>query len=160
MNFLYIGTLVLFFISFVKDKPKTMKALNISFKKFCKILPAFLTMLIFISVVIYVFPEKLIVKYLGNGTKYISTFFASIIGSITVMPGFIAFPLAGILKQQGVTYMVLSAFTSTLMMVGIVTFPIEKKYFGIKITVVRNILSYIIALIAAFITGIVFGEIL
>ena len=117
-------------------------------------------MLIFVSVLLHLFPEDLVVRYLGNGTKFIGTLFASIIGSITLMPGFIAFPLAGILRQQGVSYMVLSAFTTTLMSVGIITFPIEKEYFGIKVTLIRNISSYIIALIVALITGFVFGEIL
>ncbi len=160
MIILYIVAGILLTISFIADKRKTTKALKIALKKFRKILPAFLTMLIFVSVLLYLFPDDLIVKYLGSGTKYISTLLASIIGSITLMPGFIAFPLAGILRQQGVSYMVLSAFTTTLMLVGIITFPIEKEYFGVNVTLIRNIFSYIIALIVALITGFVFGEIL
>jgi len=57
---------------------------------------------------------------------------ASFFGSITLMPGFIAFPLCGILLKKGVTYMVLSAFSTTLMMVGFVTFPLEKNILGLK----------------------------
>ncbi|MGD8229878.1 MAG: hypothetical protein PVI20_19025, partial [Desulfobacteraceae bacterium] len=60
----------------------------------------------------------------------------------------------------GVLYMVLSAFTTTLMMVGILTFPIEKAYFGPKVTILRNVLSFLVALIVAVMTGIFFGEIL
>ena len=85
---------------------------------------------------------------------------ASFFGSITLMPGFIAFPLSGILLQKGVTYTVISAFTTTLMMVGFVTFPIEKKYFGGKVMIIRNVLSLFIAFIVAVVTGIFFGEIL
>jgi len=51
--------------------------------------------------------------------------------------------------------MVLAAFTTTLMMVGILTFPIEKAYFGTKVTVVRNILSFFIALAVAIAGGII-----
>ena len=54
--------------------------------------------------------------------------------------------------------MVLSAFTTTLMMVGVLTYPIEKEYFGMKITVIRNIISFFIAIIVALVTGIFFGE--
>ena len=75
------------------------------------------------------------------------------------MPGFIAFPLSGILLNKGVSYMVLSAFTTTLMMVGILTYPIEKEYFGVKVTIIRNIISFFIALAVAIMTGIFFGEI-
>jgi len=55
--------------------------------------------------------------------------------------------------------MVISAFTTTLMMVGILTFPIEKEYFGVKVAFLRNIMSFIIALAVAVITGILFGEV-
>lgn len=159
MLILYLATAILFIISLFASRQKTLTALKIAFKRFRKILPAFLTMLILISIVLFIFPQELILKYLGIGNKYISTLIASLIGSITLMPGFIAFPLVGILREQGVPYMVLSAFTTTLMLVGIVTFPIEKEYFGVKITIVRNVICFVIAIIVAFVTGVVFGEI-
>ena len=159
MLILYLATAILFIISLFANRQKTLKALKIAFNRFRKILPAFLTMLILISIVLYIFPQELILKYLGIGNKYISTLIASLIGSITLMPGFIAFPLAGILRQQSVPYMVLSAFTTTLMLVGIVTFPIEKEYFGIKVTIIRNVICFVIAIIVAFVTGVVFREI-
>jgi hypothetical protein len=55
--------------------------------------------------------------------------------------------------------MVLSAFSTTLMMVGILTYPIEKAYFGTRVTILRNIFSFFIAITVALITGIFFGEI-
>jgi hypothetical protein len=55
--------------------------------------------------------------------------------------------------------MVLSAFTTTLMLVGIVTFPVEKEFFGVKVTIVRNVIYFFIAVIVAVIMGIVFKEI-
>ncbi len=55
--------------------------------------------------------------------------------------------------------MVLSAFTTTLMMVGVLTYPIERQYFGRSVTLIRNAISLIIALIVALVVGLVFGEI-
>jgi hypothetical protein len=55
--------------------------------------------------------------------------------------------------------MVLSAFANTLMMVGIVTAPLEKNYFGMKVTIARNAISFVIAIIVALMTGLFFGEI-
>jgi len=83
-----------------------------------------------------------------------------IIGSITMMPGFIAYPLAGILVSRGVNYMVVAAFITTLMLVGVATYPVEKEYFGIKATVWRNIAGFIISAIIAVATGILYGEVL
>ncbi len=147
-------------LSFIVNSKKTLMAIKIAVKKFVNILPAFLTMLIFVSVVLFLVPDKVISNYLGNSNKFVGVTFASFFGSITLMPGFIAFPLCGILLKKGVSYMVLSAFTTTLMMVGVLTYPIEKEYFGMKVTIIRNVISFFIALIVALMTGIFFGELL
>jgi len=145
--------------SFLANRKKTLSALKIAAKRFVKILPAFLAMIILVSIVLFLIPDEVISKYLGGSNKFIGVIFASLFGSITLMPGFIAFPLAGILLKEGVAYMVLAAFTTTLMMVGILTAPIEKAYFGMKVTVIRNIISFFIALIITVVIGIFFGEI-
>ncbi|MBW2084239.1 MAG: hypothetical protein JRI39_14490 [Deltaproteobacteria bacterium] len=133
------------------DRSKTYKALRITIKRFGHILPAFVGMLVLVSIILTLIPNRLIVQFLGRSNMLTGTLIASFFGSITLMPGFIAYPLCGIT--------VISAFTTTLMMVGFVTFPIEKKYFGTRVTIVRNLLSFLIALVVAVMTGIFFGEI-
>lgn len=160
MNYLYITTGLALLISVIADRNKTITAIKISYKKLVNILPAFLTMLILVSIVLFLIPDKVISNYLGNNNKFIGIILASFFGSVTLMPGFIAFPLCGILLKKGVGYMVLSAFTTTLMMVGILTYPIEKKYFGTKVTIIRNLISFFIALIVALSIGVFFGELL
>jgi len=156
---LYAITGLTLLVSFSASRDKTLMAIKIAFRKFVNILPAFLVMLILISIILFIFPNKLLVNYLGNDDQFRGVLFASFFGSITLVPGFIAFPLCGILLKKGVSYMVLSAFTTTLMMVGVITYPIEKEYFGRKVTIIRNMISFFIALIVAVITGILFGEI-
>ena len=160
MYYTYAITGLILLISFIINKQKTIKAIKVSFIKFKKIFPIFITMLILVSIILFLFPDEVISNYLGNSSKFISVLLASFIGSITLMPGFVAFPLSGILLTKGVSYMVLSAFTTTLMMVGIITFPLEKEYFGVKVTIIRNMVSFFIALAVAIMTGILFGEIL
>lgn len=146
-------------ISFFADPKKTARALKAALKKFIALLPSFLTMLAAVSIVLTLIPEKTIVRVLGEEDLLGGTIIAALFGSITFMPGFIVFPLAGILLTKGVAYTVLAGFTTTLMMVGVLTYPIEKEYFGIKVTVIRNCLSFVIAIIIAVIIGISFGEI-
>ena len=159
MYYLYIATGLAVLISFIADSERTLKGCKMAVKKFVTILPAFLGMLILVSIVLFLIPDRVISQYLGSSNIFTGVLFASFLGSITLMPGFIAFPLCGILLKKGVLYMVLSAFTTTLMMVGILTYPIEKAYFGTKVTIMRNIISLFIALIVAVMTGIFFGEI-
>ena len=75
------------------------------------------------------------------------------------MPGFIAFPLSGILLERGVSYTVIAVFTTTLMLVGVLTYPVEKEYFGVKVTIIRNVISLIIALIVSLLVGVFYGEV-
>jgi len=87
------------------------------------------------------------------------TTIAAVVGSVTLMPGFISFPLAGILLRNGVPYTVLAAFTVSLMLVGVATYPIERAYLGARVTILRNVLSLVIALLVALAIGFAFGEI-
>ena len=159
MYYLYILTGSALIISLIASREKTLKALKISGKRLIKILPAFLLMLILVSVVLYLIPEATITRYLVGSNKFYGFLIASAFGSILLMPGFIVFPLAGILVDKGVPYMVISAFSTTLMMVGVLTYPIEKAYLGVKVTIVRNLMSFLIALGVAIVIGIFFGEI-
>lgn len=157
--YLYIVTGVAVIASVVANREKTRKALKVAAKRFAAILPRFLIMLILVSIVLFFVPDEVIVKYLGSDSKFTGVLIASFFGSITLMPGFITFPLCGVLLSKGVIYMVLSAFTTTLMMVGVLTYPLEKGYFGAKVAIIRNASSLLIALIIAVMTGIFFGEV-
>lgn len=160
MSFLYIITGFALIISLITDTNKTKNAIKIAVNKLIKILPAFLKMLILVSFILYFVPDRVIVEYLGQSSKPFGLFLGLFFGSITMMPGFIAFPLGGILLEKGVSYMNIAAFTTTLMMVGILTYPVEKEYLGKEITILRNIISFIIAIIITMLIGLLYGEVI
>lgn len=158
MKYLYIVTILVLIVSFVKDKNKTYKGVKKGYMKFKKILPKYLYLLILISIVLLL-SEDLIVNYLSQENTVLGLGMSLGIGSITMMPGFIAYPLAGILMDKGVPFIILSGFVTSLMLVGIVTFPVEKEYFGTRATIYRNIFSFLVALGIAVGTGIYYGEV-
>ena len=159
MTILYSVVAVCLIASFLADRKRTLRALRIALRRFLKISPAFAIMLMLVSLTLLLFPEESIVNALSSGGIWIATGVGTLIGSITLMPGFIAFPLCGILRDYGVAFMVLSGFTTTLMMVGILSFPVERTYMGTRVAVIRNIVSFLIAVLVAIATGIVFGEV-
>lgn len=57
------------------------------------------------------------------------------------------------LLQGGAGYMQIGAFVSSLMMVGIVTIPVEIKYFGRKLTLLRNGLAFTFSFVVAGFIG-------
>ena len=159
MYILYGLTAIFLIASIVASRRKTLQALTIALRRFLNLLPLFAVMLLLVSIVLFFVSDKIITQYLGVENKYLGLLLASLLGSLTIMPGFIAFPLAGILLNKGVPYMVLAGFTTTLMMVGVLTYPVEKAFLGTKVTIIRNSISFFIALCIAIVVGIFFGEI-
>ena len=157
--YLYIIAGIALLISLIASREKTLRALKIAINRFINILPAFLVMLVLVSIVLFLIPDELISDYLGVENKLIGVLLAAALGSVTLMPGFVAFPLSGILIQKGVAYTVIATFTTSLMMVGVLTYPIEKAYLGAKVTVLRNVIGLLIALCVAVVIGVYYGEI-
>lgn len=150
---LYAVTLALLSLSYYKDKKKTKMALKKAWKAFENILPEFLVVILLVGVLIAVINPEVISKIIGSDSGWLGVVLAAVIGSITLIPGFVAFPTAALLLENGAGYMQIGAFISTLMMVGVVTIPVEVKYFGKKITYARNILAFIFSFIVAGIIG-------
>ena len=142
-------------ISFFKDRKKTKQALIKAWKAFENILPQILTIFLVIGFALAIFPPEMIRRLLGSESGSWGVLAAAALGSVTLMPGFVAFPLAAALLKSGAGYMQLAAFVSTLMMVGVITIPIERKTFGLRATITRNVAALAFSFIVAIIIGVV-----
>jgi uncharacterized membrane protein YraQ (UPF0718 family) len=145
-------------ISAVADRKKTLAALVLAWTRFTKNLPLFLALIAGASFVLSLIPREIYARYLSSGNPTLGAIGAGVLGSVSVMPGFVAFPLAGLLLSRGVARITLSLFTTTLMMVGVVTLPIEMRYLGRRVAVLRNLFALLVAVTVAVVTGLYFGE--
>lgn len=143
--------------SLLKDRQKTFKALKKALKAFEGILPQFLIVLILVAVTLAVLDTATIARFLGSGSGPWGVLLAALVGSITLIPGFVAFPAAAALLDSGAGATQIAAFVSSLMMVGGVTLPLEMKYFGKRAALLRNGFAFIFSLIAAVFVGWVVG---
>lgn len=150
---LFIVVIVLLVISYVKDKKKTKMALKKAWKSFENLLPQLLGIIMLVGILLAFFDAQLISKIIGTESGWLGVIFSAVVGAITLIPGFIAFPTAAMLLKGGAGYMQVGAFVSALMMVGIVTLPVEMKYFGKRVTFMRNIFSFLFCFIVAFFIG-------
>ncbi len=157
----YSLAIILLILSFVKDKKKTLSALKKAWKSFENILPQLLTVLIIIGFLLAILNPETISLLIGSKSGFWGVILAAIIGSITLIPGFVAFPMAAMLVEHGAGLTQIGAFVSTLMMVGIVTMPVEIKYFGKKVAILRNLVAFIfsffVALVIQLVTSLSFG---
>jgi len=159
MTYLFLMTIAVLALSACVDRVRTAKALRLALVKLGAIAPVFGAMIVAASVAVYFLSDEIIMTTLGNSNSGVGLVLGATLGSVSIMPGFIAYPLAGVLLKKGVDFMVVSALTTTLMMVGVLTAPVEARYFGARITVARNVLAFAVALVVAIVTGICFGEI-
>lgn len=152
---LYAGTAIWLIFSFYKDPAKTKTALKKSWKAFENILPSVLSILILIGFILTFLDTETISKLLGRESGITGMCIAAVIGSITLIPGFVALPLSASLITSGAGYAQIALFISTLMMVGVATLPLEAKYFGRHAAIKRNLLSLTVAVITSFIIGVI-----
>jgi uncharacterized membrane protein YraQ (UPF0718 family) len=157
MKLLLVLALVCLLASFIADRNKTWVGIAKGLKMFLNLLPAILSVLILVSIFLFFLPNETLVHYLGKESGIMGYVIAALLGSIALIPGFIAYPLAGILLKNGVSYPVIAVFITTLMMVGILTLPIEIKYFGVRTAILRNILYFIGALFIGGVIGLIYS---
>lgn len=140
--------------SLIKSKEKTKKAFKIAGKALLNTAPSLLTVLGIVGLTLGILTPETISRLVGADAGFTATIIAAGIGAITLIPSLVAFPLAGSLLRSGATIMTISAFVTTLVMVGVVTAPMEIKALGKKFTLLRNGLSLIAALVIAGIMGV------
>ncbi len=141
--------------SFVKDRQKTFQALKKAARSVLGVLPQLLGIIVLIGLLLAVFDPATINRLIGVSSGWLGVLAASVIGSITLIPGFIAFPTAAMLLKGGAGVAQIAAFVSTLMMVGIVTLPAEIGTFNRRFALLRNGLAYVFSLLVALVMGLV-----
>ena len=150
---LYGVAVILLGISFVKDKKKTALSLKRAWKMFVNVLPQFVAILLLVGLLLAVVTPETIQRVIGTESGFMGMLITSLLGAIALIPALIAFPVAAELLNNGAGITQIAVFISTLTMVGFVTLPMEIKYLGKKVAVLRNVLAYLFAFATAFIIG-------
>jgi len=144
-------------ISFIADRRKTVLSLQKAWNAFSGILPEFLMIIIATGLILAFVTPELIASIAGEDSGVTGVLLSSIAGSVTLMPGFVAFPMASLLFEKGAGILQIGAFVSSLMMVGVVTFSMERKTFGTRIALWRNSLAWLFSLAVAGVLAVMLG---
>jgi uncharacterized membrane protein YraQ (UPF0718 family) len=144
---------VLLVLSFIFNRQKTKMGLKKAWNMFKNNLLTIFNILILVSIALYFVSSSIINQYLGPDSGPFGLGIAAVLGSVTLIPNFVTFPIAKGLITQGASYAVVTTFMTTLMMVGIVTLPLEIRYFGRRAAITRNSLNFIVSIIIGLIVG-------
>ena len=146
---------ILTVLSLIKNKKKTFAAMKKSTGMMGNMMAQIVGIIFIIGLILTFIPPETIKSVMGSSQTFLSTIVGAIAGSITLIPAFVAFPLVGSLVDAGASIVPAVAFLTTLTMVGIVTFPLERKEFGTKFALTRNALSFLFAVIIALGMGLI-----
>lgn len=124
-----------------------------AWRSFENILPQFLGVLVLTGIMLAYLDTGTISKIIGNRSGWSGVIIAALFGAITLIPGFVAFPTVALLLKSGAGMMQMAVFVSALMMVGVITMPVEMQYFGRKLTVYRNLLAFLFSFLVAWVMG-------
>tara|TARA_Y100000588_G_C14263442_1_gene928705 strand:- start:2707 stop:3189 length:483 start_codon:yes stop_codon:yes gene_type:complete len=149
-------SLVAMFVSYKINPSKTKEGFTYAFTMVRSMASGLVGVMLAIGLLLALLPQDALPTMLGGNNLIVETLSAALIGCITIIPAFAAFPLVGSLLDAGGHILPLTAFLTTLTMVGIATYPIESATFGRKFTLIRNGLSLLASLIIAGLLGGVF----
>ena len=135
---------------------KTKKGIIKGVKSFLKLLPVLLPLFLFIGILLAIVTPDFISSLLGEDSGFVGILFGLLLGSITFMPPFVAYPLGVELLANGGAYPQVAGFLVTLMSVGIVYYSAESKFFSKKAAIYRNLISFLGAIIVILIVWMVY----
>jgi len=151
INLLVAGCLL---ISLIKDRGKTKQSLKVGAKAFLRIIPIVLAIIIIIGLLLGFVPPSEISKLVGEQSGFGGVLIVALLGAILFIPALVSFPLAASILDMGASITAVAVFIMTLTMVGTATLPLEMKELGKKFALLRNGISFVIAIIIAVVMGV------
>ena len=144
-----IIAIVLFGISFLKDKQRSKEALKATFKIFYVVLPVLIFVFVLMGLIEVYISRETIVSILGQKSGILGILYAEIVGSVALFMPPAVFPFGGYLLKNGASYGSIAGFVFTAILMGVTTLPVEIKFLGKRFTIARNIFTFVLAFFIA-----------
>jgi len=92
-----------------------------------------------------------------KGSILSDTLIGTGVGAISVGQPFLSYAIGGELLDDGVSLYAVTAFILSFVTLGLIQLPLEWSLFGTRFTVLRNMLSFIFALLISIATVFILG---
>ena len=154
---LYSAAIILLALSWKKSPEKTRQSLKKAWRSCTGVLPLFFAILICMGFLLSFVDESVIRQVVGRESGMAGIALSGLLGSVTLIPAFAAYPAAAELLRVTGGYAQITMLITSLMMVGVVTFPLECRFFGVKAAAWRNVLSLLYAFALSVFMGMLMG---
>ena len=133
------------------DSLRAKEALLKTSNAFKQLLPVIIGIILLLSLSVAAIPKSFY-TLVFTGNKFVDPFFGAIFGSIAAGNPINSYIMGGELLKQGVSLIAVIAFILSWVSVGIIQLPAESLMLGRRFAIVRNTVSFIMALVVSVLT--------
>ncbi len=137
-------------------KTKFKKILIKNIKGIWNVFPILISIMLLISLIDTIVPKDFYTHIFTN-YELINAFIMDFVGSILAGNTLTAYILGLNLLENGISLFIITTFILAWTTVGVIQFPAESFLMGKKFAIIRNVLSFIFAILVSFITVIIYG---
>jgi len=127
------------------------QALAGTFKSLYSILPMILAVIGLVGLYQTIVTPQML-HSLFSGAPLQDTLIATLVGGVSVGQPFLSYIIGGELLKEGISLYAVTAFILAWVTLGVVQLPLEWAIFGSRFTIMRNLLSFIFALLVSWVT--------
>lgn len=131
---------------------KIQQAIKKSEKALLNVSPYILGTILLVSLINTLIPKS-VYTTIFTKNNFLDSFIGSAIGSISAGNPAISYIISGELLSQGISLIAVTAFITSWVTVGIIQLPAEIAMLGKKFALLRNLISFILAIIIGLIIG-------
>jgi len=134
-----------------KEPNAFMRSFQNALRMFTTIAPILLAVIGLVGLFrTYITPQ--ILQSFFSGETLHDTFIGTLVGAISVGQIFISYIIGGELIANGISLYAVTAFILSFFTLGMIQLPLEYSLFGLRFTVVRNLLSFLFAILISLMT--------
>lgn len=136
----------------MKENSRAKEAFSKALRSFAGITPMLLAVIGLVGLFqAFVTPQML--RSLFSGSPFTDTLLGTVIGGISIGQPVISYIIGGELLDQGISLYAVTAFILAWVTLGVLQLPLEASLFGRRFTLMRNLLSFIFAILIGFATA-------
>ena len=138
------------------DKKTSRQAGIKTWNSFKQTFPVLLGVLLLIALVLTAVPKDFYSKFF-TGNNFLDPLVGATFGSIAAGNPLTSYVIGGELLEQGISLVAITAFIISWVTVGIVQLPAESLMLGKRFSIIRNLVSFVSAIIVAILTVFILG---
>lgn len=127
-------------------------------KQILNIIPIIISTILLVTLVTIVIPDSFYVSAFRYNVA-LDAIIGSLIGSISAGSPIVSYILGGELLEKGVNLIAVTAFLVSWVTVGIIQMPAESAILGKRFAIIRNMSSFVLSILVAIITVLIFNAI-